>query len=248
MASTTTGLALTIRQAAAQRALRARFLRALLPAWALLDVGDLDGSYPGWVFSVAEVFRTHQDEAAKSAAAYFAQFRAAETGRAGNIPPPRPPTSLAELRRRLHYGAVAVPKLHIRQGQDPALAMRYGLAMVSGQGGQLVGDAARGTVCDAADADELAYGYRRTTSGSSCHFCALLASRGAVFSEQTVTFRSHRGCGCGSEPVFSRNYWLHTPPDKGLDTATRLWRETPGANNADKLKNFRRRYHEAMDT
>ena len=41
--------------------------------------------------------------------------------------------------------------------------------------------------------------WRRVTDGKPCAFCAMLASRGPVYSEDTVNFRAHRVCGCTAE-------------------------------------------------
>lgn len=44
-------------------------------------------------------------------------------------------------------------------------------------------------------------GWQRITGGSSCSFCALLVSRGAVYSSKTVRFKSHANCDCGAAIV-----------------------------------------------
>ena len=44
--------------------------------------------------------------------------------------------------------------------------------------------------------------YRRVVSGRACDFCAMLGSRGAVYSESTGYFRSHDHCTCSAEPVW----------------------------------------------
>lgn len=47
--------------------------------------------------------------------------------------------------------------------------------------------------------------WQRVMVGKSCAFCALLVSRGAVYSEKTVTFKSHANCDCSAAVVKSIN-------------------------------------------
>lgn len=41
-------------------------------------------------------------------------------------------------------------------------------------------------------------GWQRVMVGETCAFCALLVSRGAVYSSKTVRFKSHGNCDCGA--------------------------------------------------
>lgn len=52
-------------------------------------------------------------------------------------------------------------------------------------------------------------GWRRVTDGKPCAFCAMLAGRGAVYSQETSVFHVHDYCGCTVEPVFGE--WQPTP-------------------------------------
>lgn len=52
-------------------------------------------------------------------------------------------------------------------------------------------------------ADPRAGGWMRTGSGG-CGFCAMLISRGAVYSEKSVDFASHDNCNCNAAPAFNR--------------------------------------------
>jgi len=47
--------------------------------------------------------------------------------------------------------------------------------------------------------------WQRVMVGKSCAFCALLVSRGAVYSEKTVKFKSHSNCDCSAAVVKSIN-------------------------------------------
>lgn len=82
--------------------------------------------------------------------------------------------------------------------------------------GRTVQDAGRQTIIGNVKRDRVATGWARipepelTTSGT-CAFCAMLASRGAVFKQDTVQFRAHlpragKGhvCVCHAAPVFGK--------------------------------------------
>lgn len=60
----------------------------------------------------------------------------------------------------------------------------------------------RFTITQSSYADPRAEGWMRLGSGSNCPFCDLLISRGAVYSEATVTFASHDHCNCIAAPAF----------------------------------------------
>lgn len=247
MASTAEGLRLTTAHNAAQLRLRALFIRELAPLWASLDPDALDRSFGPWSVRAAELVRDMGADSAHTAAGYYDTFRSAETGlpTPGGLVVERDPNKLAEVIRRLRWPAVVIPKKHIAAGEPVELAMRMGLAETAREGSRQVLDGGTYTVIDTARQDPEALGYRRTCGGSACYFCALLASRGAVYKEDTATFRAHKGCGCGSEAVFTPDYWSHTPPNRAIDRAASTYDAAKGKGK-ERLTNFRRLYAEAM--
>jgi hypothetical protein len=60
----------------------------------------------------------------------------------------------------------------------------------------------RDTVLTNRRRDPSAVGWRRVTSGG-CKLCVMLASRGAVYTDQTARFATHGHCKCTAQPVFS---------------------------------------------
>jgi hypothetical protein len=68
----------------------------------------------------------------------------------------------------------------------------------------------------------------------------MLASRGPVYSKKSIDFKTHDGCGCTPEPVFSRNAaW-----PAGSREYAEMWQEAT-AGEADQLNAFRRALAEA---
>ena len=76
------------------------------------------------------------------------------------------------------------------------------LAKLGGGFQRIVANAARETVTGSAVADPKSRGWQRVGSGTSCEFCSMLLSRGAVYTEATAAFLSHDRCNCGAEPVW----------------------------------------------
>jgi len=96
----------------------------------------------------------------------------------------------------------------------------------------------RDTVMAAVESDSECIGFARATGGVACSFCAMLASRGAVFkSSDSGGFQAHDGCNCTVEPVYSSNPVL--PP--GAEQYRDLWDEaTAGLGGVDARNAFRR--------
>lgn len=66
---------------------------------------------------------------------------------------------------------------------------------------RLIADVGRETMSSSAVADPGARGWQRVGDGE-CGFCAMLISRGAVYTEATATFGSHDHCRCAAEPAW----------------------------------------------
>lgn len=60
----------------------------------------------------------------------------------------------------------------------------------------------RFTITESSYHDPSADGWMRLGQGRNCPFCDVLISRGAVYSESTVTFASHDHCNCIAVPAF----------------------------------------------
>lgn len=76
---------------------------------------------------------------------------------------------------------------------------------------------------------------RELAGAENCGWCAMLASRGAVYSERSVRFRAHNHCDCTATLVADLDSW------GGLDQAAYLsdmW------NQSSSLKEFTRKYRD----
>jgi hypothetical protein len=79
------------------------------------------------------------------------------------------------------------------------------LTLITGGLQRVVADAHRLTVVESTMADPEASGWRRVGVGANCGFCQMLIGRGAVYTEASVTFRSHDHCNCVASPTWAPN-------------------------------------------
>lgn len=75
-------------------------------------------------------------------------------------------------------------------------------SLIAGGVTKRVANGARNVVTRSSIADPSSRGWMRVGAGN-CDFCAMLVSRGAVYSESTVDFASHDHCNCGAAPAFN---------------------------------------------
>jgi ADP-ribosyltransferase exoenzyme len=204
MATTAAGATLTADQRVAQVSMRAATLRDVVRLWATVNPADLRGTIGTFADAASTVVRARNQESARSAAAYLAQFRAAEgvSGRISGATPARAPSAEDVAGSLRGAGLSGIIKSR-RAGNTIEAASANGLVKVLGEASKIVIGGARDTVIAATDGDPLARGWQRVTSGSPCAFCSMLASRGPVYKNaKTSGFEPHGHCGCTAEPVY----------------------------------------------
>jgi hypothetical protein len=75
-------------------------------------------------------------------------------------------------------------------------------SLIAGGVTKRIANGARDVVTMSSIADPASKGWMRVGAGE-CDFCAMLVSRGAVYSEASVEFASHDHCNCGAAPAFN---------------------------------------------
>ena len=88
-----------------------------------------------------------------------------------------------------------------REEPEPDVAF----TLIEGGMQRTVADQHRLTVVEATKRDPQAKGWRRVGVGHNCGFCRMLIDRGHVYTEATVTFRSHDHCNCAAAPSWDAN-------------------------------------------
>ncbi|WP_424936678.1 MULTISPECIES: hypothetical protein [Bacteria] len=120
-----------------------------------------------------------------------------------------------------------------RQGLPVAEALAVAKSAMLGSAKRQVLNAGRNRLTRLARAHKRIRGWARVSDGNPCAFCAMLVSRGPVYSEDTVSFRAHDRCGCSVRLV------TYDEPDGGWSPEARFYRE---AWDADKRATMRAWY------
>lgn len=236
MAATEAAARLTRAHNLAQLRLGVVGTRQMLSAWPLLDLHDLDGTFERWLRVVTRLTQAQRQASASLAARYYTTFRAVEAPEA----PAFVPVLAAEVDTNALTGALVVngpATLRRAVGRGVPLADAAGLARAESARASMmhVLDGGRQTVNRSVAADQRAIGWARVASATACAFCSMLASRGPVYKADTVDFLTHKGCACGTEPVFRDD--AEWPPN--AREYQQMWSES-GARGPDALNTFRR--------
>jgi hypothetical protein len=229
MARTAEGRALTRMHTKRQLTLRAKVVTEVMRLYALWDLKD-EASFLRFQDSMVVVAQLRAIESATTAASYYELFRAVEApGKAARtaarVTLAAPPAA-EQIRTAVAATARAGVFRSLRTGKPYEVAMQNGLVEVSGAVSRLALMGGRDTIQQEVLRDPGALGWARVASASACAFCAMLASRGPVYKEETVDFEAHDHCTCGSEPVYEGAEW---PPNS--KEYQDLWYENHGSYN-----------------
>lgn len=224
-----------------QNQIRTDLLREVARLWPLLDPKRLTDTFPGWLSAMRTVVTARHGESAQMAGATYRTVRAA-AGVSGAAAVKTAPTPAEDwVSRALGY---AGPGLLTRGAE------RAAFVAVAGTADRIALDGGRRTMTDTLRADRHALGYYRMTRPRCCYFCAMLASRGAVYKRDSFShsdprftgggqIKVHNHCSCFPVPVFDRGTEL--PGTVGQFRS--LWNDsTGGYRSRDAVKAFRRAY------
>jgi len=252
VAATDAGTRLTERHRTAQVALRTQLVRDLLRIWPTFDAADITSSWAKLEPVLVALIQARFPMSASLAATYLPEFRRAE-GVAGGIVAAIPDAPLADLIvPNLRYvGPMNAHRL-TNLGRPVAEVARITVVNVEGELTRQVLAGGRQTLVEAVRRDRKARGYSRVTDGSPCHFCAMLAGRGAVYkSEASGSFDAHRKCGCTGELI----YFTDAPLSSSAQRWSSMYDEAAAAVpsnspdwSAEVRREFRRRYTAATAT
>lgn len=124
--------------------------------------------------------------------------------------------SAPDIVRQLHSAGAARTKKRIAKGDDPAEAIKSSAGAVAATSTRLVAEGGRRPLArEVAQGRNGAIGHARVPDANPCPFCAMLASRGAVYRSDAFEssaalfsgdgkFKVHDGCGCTLEPIYGR--------------------------------------------
>lgn len=240
MALTVEGARLSVLHRQNQNVIGAQVVKELLKVFRFLDASNLDLSADLWLSAALPVVEKGWERSLASSTTFYDRFRAAELKREIERFHVKKPVFSVERARadmflhgpiRIKQNVAAVKSIdramEVARVQQARVGMFHSLT-----GGRDVLDSYW-------DVDVELLGYARVTSRLPCYFCAMLASRGPVYSKETGGFKAHYKCGCTAEPVFGvdRYDW----PENSL-RFKQIWDEAT-VNSVDPVNDFRRAYN-----
>ena len=204
MASTLEARRLSEAHRLAQARLGAETVRSTFAAFPLLDGEDLDGTFERWLRAVLPIIQTQRSTSARLAANYLTTFRALELGVTGEriAPVLAEAAPIQAVTTSMIVTGPAAVKSNVGRGMALQTAMQTAQATAARAAMRHVLNGGRETITATTRNDRRARGWQRVTSGRACSFCSLLATRGAVYGEDTADFQAHDGCSCSAEPVY----------------------------------------------
>lgn len=207
MALTAEGKALTEAHRVGQIAIGARAEASARLLWPVLDPSDLDRYEPAWMGATLSALRPHFEESVNLSAAYLAEYREAEGAKAAALGAVAWDQRL--MAENLHLAGPVRVKLLVGKGTTGQAAAAAALTKFAGIARRGVMQGGRMMIHETAKRDGNVVGWRRVTDGDPCTFCAMLATRGPVYSKDTVLtdgegLRYHGHCGCTGELVYSK--------------------------------------------
>lgn len=204
-----------------------------------LDPTALDASFPTYFRSALALVSVGRDRAVKTATAYYGDAREAAGYDAALDRLPVPKLNLAQATDALLVNGPVSIKAHLADGVALAEALRIAEGKTLRAGKKLTLDAGRSHLINLSRKDKDALGWSRVSDGRPCHFCGMLVSRGPVYSENTVHFKAHNGCGCSVRPYFRGEEDGGWSPD--ALALKQLWKDTGGD-----LNDWRAAYNKAV--
>lgn len=173
-----------------------------------LNLADLDASQPVWKQTMLNLLETWYHISQQEALLYLPRFRQAELEGGAGIRVGVPRFDRDAVGGQLDWMGSTNVKWHMSMGQTQQDAYEAARRLFLGAFHEAVLAGGRGTVQEWARKDPRAVGYRRVADGNPCTFCAMLVSRGPVYTSERKALSQRGGgayhphCGCTVEVVY----------------------------------------------
>lgn len=234
MARTHAGAELTRLHRQRQLVLRAATLRDMLVLSKLWN-----SPFDDFASATATLVESRRTISAGLASDYYRGLRAVEGIPGSASPQLADETNRDRVIASLYITGLGTFNRSIGAGLTEQAAKRQALVSLSGSVGRHVLNAGRDTIIGSAKTDRHSRGWARQTSGNPCSFCAVIASRGPVFKEDTADFQAHDHCACQPIPFWGGdNGWT----DQARSFRAKWDDTTQGLGGDEALKAFRRSF------
>lgn len=238
------GLQLTDAHRVAQARLAVETTARMSQFWRMLDPENIDATRSAWVQALLAPLEELRGRSVSLAEVYQRAFQLGEIGTLADYPE----TIQVDANRRALTvsmevtGPAAVKTAMGTSGSlDQAMAKAFDRAV--GAASRYVLNGGREYIAQSILRNPRSQGYTRVTSGRPCAFCAMLASRGAVYKGQSFDSSDARFVGAGQVKVHDHctcqlmSVYQRDEPQTALQQQwDALWRQNPDPNE------FRRAY------
>lgn len=208
----------------AQARVGAETVQMMLSNWAQLDLSAVQATLTRWVESSERIIVAQYVRSANLAAQYGGLRERLELGpnaTGSDLISAADVITLEEMRPSLLVTGPGRLFETLRKGNTLEVAGEKAQVAAARSAQRLALSGGRKTLL------RTGVGYRRVTSGKPCAFCAMLASRGAVYHDhESAGFQAHDGCNCHPEPVYRRG---ETPPPQ-----TQEWKDVYSEAQAER--------------
>ncbi|WGH20296.1 hypothetical protein SEA_MAGUCO_4 [Arthrobacter phage MaGuCo] len=219
------GFQLADRHRVDQVKLTAQTQKILAEVWKRTIVLDrLDQTFPVYLAAAEVVLGRGRATSDALARRYYMKVASSAGFPAAALSAPPVPLNREAVATSLRVTGPVLVKTQVAKGVSLEAAMSAGLAATVAAGKRIVLDGGREMLIQASRLDKNVEGWARVSDGGPCPFCAMLVSRGPVYSEGTVSFRSHDRCGCGVRLVYRNDAdggW-----SRDASALNRLWKGT----------------------
>lgn len=219
----------------------------LAPLWKIIEPTAVDSSAVVWVDAAVSVVEDSFVESQQVADRFVRDYRQA-------MVPAAEPMVEVEFddfpADRARVSVIVTGPVEVKRQSPSPDALEKGFVGSSGAAVRIAGEGGRKAVERLVEMDEEAIGYARKTDSKPCYFCAMLASRGAVYKDNSFELsdsrfegegvsKVHDNCQCTLRPVYDADDDL----DEEGEEFWRIWEEsTEGLSGAEERKAFRRAY------
>lgn len=277
------------RHARDQEEIAAQLAVALFPLWTMVKFQDLSGSMPAWLASVLPRIKTAYTQSQRVSAIFAQNVRFASLPLETPLPISVPDV---ERPHGLSVGAFDMPDLGTEKlfsvsdafdtervstsliiqadyntkkqmpGPEQEL-MDNALVRSSGTAVKEVVNGSRGVINNINLRDKRTIGYARVTDSDPCAFCALLASRGAVYTSESFlqadqnftpnpngaknlpegfsdVAKVHDNCRCTLRPVYAKSQAMDAAAKYYRDAWDDIYNSNSRLSNKKQINEFRK--------
>lgn len=203
------------------------------------DPADIDTWYLGAVDGIVDRVLTGYGAARRMSTDYLRRHSVLERHPVNPVPAS---LDMNRARTSLRITGPVAFKTAISAGQSEAQAVATMASRMSGAASRLALDGDRETFEQTMSSGQGIVGYRRVLGGPGCGFCAMLASRGAVYLSESSASRTkdglrfHDHCRCSPVPLYT-----HEDEPSEVRFLQRLWNSATRGHTGDgKARAWRR--------